>query len=99
LAAEDIPLPGLDSSGRELPVSFSTFVVSLASSAMVHLGEAPDPGSGGKSLDLPLARNTIDLLGLLREKTKGNLDDEEKQLLDALLYELRTKFMTPVKGA
>lgn len=82
-----------------LPVSFSSFAVSLASSAMMHLGEAPDPATGTTRVDLPLARNTIDLLGVLKDKTKGNLDDEESRLLDALLYELRTRFLAVSGGS
>ncbi len=78
---------------RELPVSFSSFVISLAGSAMVQLGEAPDPITGEKKADLQLARNTIDLLGVLQEKTKGNLDEEEQKLLESVLYECRTKFI------
>jgi hypothetical protein len=69
-------------------VSFSSFVVSLATSAMTHLGHGPD----GK-VDLPIARQTIDLLGVLQEKTKGNLDDEERQLLETVLHETRTKYL------
>ncbi len=83
---------------RELPVNFSSFLVSLASSAMVHLGETPDPTGGKAGLDLVLARNTIDLLGLLKEKTKGNLDPEEGKLLDALLFDLRTRFVAKTKA-
>jgi hypothetical protein len=78
---------------RELLVSFSSFLVSLASSAMLHLGEAPDPVTRKHEPNLPLARNTIDLLGLLKEKTKGNLDEEEERLLDTLLHELRSRFV------
>ena len=69
-------------------VSFSSFVVSLATSAMTHLGQGP-----GGQVDLPLARQTIDLLGVLQEQTKGNLDDEERQLLDTVLHETRTKYL------
>lgn len=73
----------------ELPtVSFSSFIVSLATSAMGHLGEGP-----GSTVDLPMARQTIDLLGVLKDKTAGNLDDEETKLLEAVLYETRMKFM------
>jgi len=79
------------SEARELPVSFSTFVVSLAGSAMMHLGEAPNPDSGGRHADLVLARSTIDLLGILEEKTKGNLDDEEARLLGTILGDLRER--------
>jgi len=74
---------------RELPtVSFASFVVSLATSAMSHLGEGP-----GAAMDLELARHSIDVLGLLRDKTKGNLDDEESRLLETVLYETRMKYM------
>lgn len=78
---------------RELPVSFSSFVVSLAGSAMVQLGEAPDPTDGKRTTNLQLAKNSIDLLGVFKDKTKGNLDDEEARLLDSVLYELRTKYL------
>ncbi|MEZ4317092.1 MAG: DUF1844 domain-containing protein [Myxococcota bacterium] len=81
------------SEDRELPVSFSSFVGSLFGSAMVHLGEAEDPMTRKKSVDLMLARNTIDLLGVLKDKTKGNLDDEESRFLDSVLYECRNKFI------
>jgi hypothetical protein len=78
----------------ELPqVSFSSFIVSLATSAMGHLGEGP-----GAEQDLPLAKQTIDLLGVLRDKTKGNLDDEEGKLLEAVLYETRMKYMEKTGG-
>lgn len=80
-------------SNKEIPVSFSSFVVSLASSAMMHLGEAPDPITREKHVDLPLARNTIDLLGLLKDKTKGNLDEDETNLMDTLLHDLRTRWL------
>jgi hypothetical protein len=78
---------------RDLPISFSSFVVSLASSAMLHLGLAPHPESGRKEVHLPLARNSIDLLGVLKEKTEGNLEDDESKLLDSVLYDLRTRFV------
>ena len=74
---------------QPLPVSFSSFMVSLATSAMAHLGEGP----AGGEVNIELARNSIDLLGILKEKTAGNLDDEEARLLDTLLYESRTRFM------
>lgn len=81
-------------SEADLPrVSFSIFVSSLASSAMVHLGQTPDPESGERSFDLPLARHVIDALGVLQEKTRGNLDAEEDHLLASLLAELRSKFV------
>ena len=85
--------------GSELPpVNFASFLVSLGSSALVHLGEMPDPAENRTIRDLKLARHTIDLLSLLQEKTKGNLDDDEAKLLDALLFELKTKFLAASKG-
>ena len=74
-------------------VSFSTFIVSLASSALVQLGEVPDPASGDRSLDLPVARHSIDVLEMLRQKTVGNLNADESQLLESLIYELRLKYV------
>lgn len=80
---------------RSLPVTFSTFLVSLASSAMAHLGLTDEPGSKGpRVVDLELARQTIDLLGVLEQKTKGNLDEDEARLLETLLTELRVQFVT-----
>jgi hypothetical protein len=83
------------SDDRTLPaVTFSNFVISLAQSAMVHLGEAPDPATGRKlAPQLPVARHTIDVLGVLADKTKGNLDDEEQKLIDSVLFECRSKFV------
>ena len=76
--------------GQEVrPIDFSTFVLSLASSAQVHLGLVDNPVSGKKEKDLTLATQTIDVLGILEEKTKGNLNEDEEKLLTQLLYELR----------
>ena len=66
----------------QLPeVSFPTFVFSLSSSALLHFGEIPDPTTGQKNRNLPMAKHTIDILGMLEEKTKGNLTEDEAQLL------------------
>lgn len=73
--------------------TFSTFVLSLASSAMVQLGEVPHPETGETGLDLNLAKHTIDTIAMLREKTKGNLSPDENRLVEGLLYELRMKFV------
>ncbi len=75
----------------DLPVSFAQFVVSLGSSALVHLGEIPDPGTGEAIQDKALARQTIAVLEMLHQKTKGNLDEDEARLIEALLTDLRTK--------
>ena len=79
----------------QLPdVDFSNFVLSLAATAMVQLGLIPDPESGQPiEPNLLVARHTIDTLEMLREKTEGNLADDESKLLDGLLYDLRTQFV------
>lgn len=74
-------------------VTFSTFILSLGSSALVQLGEVPDPGTGQTATNLSLARHSIDMLEMLRCKTQGNLDEQESQMLDSMLYELRMKFV------
>ena len=74
-------------------VTFSTFIVSLASSALVGLGEVPDPSTGIKSRDMDFARHNIDVLEMLRNKTLGRLDADEKGLLDNILNELRVKYI------
>ncbi|MFT5684122.1 MAG: hypothetical protein ACI8RZ_005063 [Myxococcota bacterium] len=76
------------------PVNFSQFIVSLASSALVHLGEIAEPGSNEPKVDLTLARHTIDLITMLQEKTSGNLSSDETKLVEAVLGDLRTKFLT-----
>ena len=87
---------GDDSEGTgELPkVDFSTFVLSLGTTALYQLGAVPDPATGEKVEADPLvAQQTIDTLEMLRQKTRGNLDDEERNLIDSLLYELRMRFV------
>lgn len=80
----DSPLP---------EVTFSTFIVSLASAALVGLGEVPDPATGQVTRDLPLARHNIDVLEMLRQKTAGGLDEQERGLLEHILCELRLKYV------
>ena len=79
------------------PVDFSTFLLSLASTAFIHLGKAPQPESGRFQTNLVLARQGIEMLTMLREKTRGNLTDEEQKLLEALLYDLRMHFVEAQK--
>jgi hypothetical protein len=80
------------------PIDFSTFVVSLASSALVHLGDAPSPESGKVEKSLAQGKQVIDLLGLLQEKTRGNLNDDESKLLQALLLDLRLRYVEAAKA-
>ena len=84
-------------SGCMPEVSFTTFVLSIASSGLVQLGEVPDPNSGQTQENLLMAKHTIDVLCMLREKTKGSLDDDETKLMEALLYELRMKYVLKSK--
>lgn len=79
------------------PIDFSTFILSLASSAQVHLGTVPNPVSGKTEKDIVLAKQTIDVLDVLFQKTKGNLDENEGRLLDHLLYDLRLKYLEIAK--
>lgn len=76
------------------PIDFYTFVLSLGSSAFVHLGDAPHPETGEPAKpDLALAKQTIDILAMLRDKTKGNLTPEEEKFLENLLTDLRLRFV------
>lgn len=78
----------------DLPaVDFTTFVLSLSHSALLHLGDAPHPLDEQSEVDLPMARQTIDLLALLQEKTHGNLTGAEEQVLTQALYDLRLRFV------
>jgi hypothetical protein len=85
---------------EELPqIDFSTFVLSLAASAMVQLGMAPGPeGEKREAPDLPMARHTIDTIVMLAEKTRGNLDADEERLLQSVLYEVRMCFVRAERG-
>jgi hypothetical protein len=87
-------VPPTEGSSREakaeLQVSFASFLVSLGRTALEHLGDMPETESRA---DLDLARQTIDLLAILQDKTKGNLDAEEARLLESMLYELRMRYV------
>lgn len=76
-----------------LPVSFTTLLLSLASSAVVAMGLDKNPASGNFEKDLHVARFNIDMLRLLKEKTKGNLNTEEQQFVDSVLNDLQLKFV------
>jgi len=89
---------GADAATSPLPeINFASFIISLSSSALFHFGEIPDPTTNQKERNLPLAKQTIDILGLLKEKTAGNLDREENQLLESLLYDLRMRYVEQLK--
>lgn len=85
---EEVPLP---------EINFSSFVLSLSSSALLHFGQIPDPITKKKERNLPLAKQTIDILGILEEKTKGNLTKDEEQLVDNLLHDLHIRYVEESK--
>jgi len=75
-------------------LSFIAFVLSLASTAAIHLGDLADPATGQKSeVNLEGAAQMIEILSLLEQKTRGNLTAEERQVLEQVLYELRLRFV------
>ena len=80
-------------------LSFTAFVISLASSAAIHFGDLPDPASGQRGEpNLEGAAQMIEILGLLENKTKGNLTAEQRQVLESVLYELRLRFVEASGG-
>ncbi len=78
---------------RALPAELSTLVLSLASAAQMALGLVSHPATGKPERNLPQAKHAIDLLGVLEQKTQGNLSAEEAQLLEVLLYQLRMQYV------
>jgi hypothetical protein len=83
-----------DQPGSE-SLSFTAFVISLASTAAIHFGDLPDPASGARAEpNLQGASQMIEILALLEQKTRGNLTAEEREILDQVLYELRMRFVT-----
>ncbi len=89
------PGPGPDLGPREMPsMDFSTFLISLSTSALFHMGlVAEHEGEPPPPANLPMARQTIDILEMIQEKTQGNLNNEEAHLFESLLYELRMRFV------
>ena len=81
---EDAPLP---------EINFASFIFSLSTTAMYHFGDFPDPVTKETRRNLAAAKQTVDILSILKTKTEGNLDEDEKQLLDGILYELRMRFV------
>ena len=88
---EDIP-------GAEDPASFINFLSTIATNAAASLGAVPHPATGQRSLDLETGKYWLDVLGMIREKTKGNLHPQETRLLDRLLADLRMQYVTVVRA-
>ncbi|AWV91449.1 DUF1844 domain-containing protein [Bradymonas sediminis] len=83
---------------RHVPADFGSFVVSLGTNCMIHLGHIPHPETQQKAKDMASAKHTIDLLQMLREKTEGNLVDEEIKLINSLIYDLKTAYVQEKKA-
>ncbi len=80
-------------------MTFGTFLVGLSTQALMLLGDIPDPQAGRPQQDLVGAQQLIDIIGMLELKTRGNLDREEAQLIEAILYELRMKYVERARTA
>ena len=79
------------------PIAFNTFIIGLASTALIHLGDTANPETGRTERNLELARESLELLSMLREKTRGNLTEEEEKLFATLLTDLRLRFVEASK--
>ena len=91
--ADESEIPGADD-----PASFVNFLSTLATNAAASLGAVPHPATGQRSLDLETGKYWLDVLGMIREKTKGNLHAQEARLLDGLLADLRMQYVTVVRA-
>ncbi len=78
-------------------LTFSTLILSLSTSVLVSLGELPDPLRNEKKMNLPLAKQTIGIIEMLKEKTKGNLTEEEDRLINNILFDLRLKYVNTAR--
>ncbi len=87
---------GSNAEGPLPEITFASFIMSLGTSVFFHFGDLPHPETGVATKNLPLAKQTIDLLGLLREKTRNNLTPEEENIFDHLLYDLRMRYVKEV---
>ncbi len=98
-SAEEKPLTGKESPNEskqeyDYPqVNFTNFVLSLSTSALFHFGDFPEHEGGKTEKNLPAAKQTIDILDMLNEKTKGNLDKNESSLIQGVLYELKMRYV------
>jgi hypothetical protein len=81
------------SESNEEPVAFNSFIMSLATQALVQMGEMPPPGGMEIPIDIEAARQTIDILSMLQKRTRGNLAPEEVRFLEEVLHSLRVSFI------
>jgi hypothetical protein len=91
---EETPEEDISAPEESLPeIDFTSFIFSLSTSALIQLGEIQDPFTQKLVRNLPLAKQTIDLIGMLKEKTKGNLTPEEEKVIEYVLYDLRMRYV------
>jgi len=95
-ASTQASTPSLSESGQAsgVPVTFASFVISLGSSSLMLMGEQLDPQQAAMPVNLPQAKEIIDLLSVLEEKTKGNLTTDEQAVLRDMLYAIRMKYVS-----
>jgi len=86
---EEIP----EEEGPLPEINFANLILSLSTSALIQLGEIEDPFTQKQSKNLPVAKQTIDLIGMLKEKTKGNLTPEEEKFIEQILFDLRMRYV------
>ncbi len=92
--AEEPPKAEASAKEEDLPeVDFNNFIFSLSTSVLIQLGEIEDPFTQKEAKNLPLAKQTIDLIGMLKEKTKGNLTPQEEKLIENILYDLKMRYV------
>ncbi len=84
--------------GSRDTITFASFIVGLSTEALAFLGEMPNPATGERQADLKAAEQIIDIIGILREKTRGNLDSDEESLMDAILFDLRMKYVEKARS-
>lgn len=100
-AHESVPrreaVEGFEAEGGD--ITFASFIVGLSTEALAFLGEMPNPETGSADPNLEAAQQIIDILGILREKTRGNLNRDEESLLDAVLFDLRMKYVEKARAA
>jgi hypothetical protein len=92
-AAKSDEWPPKQEGSSRPPIDFPSYILSYYTQGMVLLGEVPNPYTNKKEEDIESARHMIDILSMLQNKTKGNLNKDEQQLLESVMYELRMKYM------
>jgi len=105
-ASRDAGIPTLDASPelasqpeQDMPMTFEALIFSLSTTALLQLGMAPHPETGEQEVDLPGAKQTIDILEMLQQKTRGNLTADEGQLFEECLYDLKMTYVKALQSA